>query len=364
MSDNCSSKYRVFVSYSHKDTKLATQVLEHLRRIGVQPMSDQVIPGGTRFSDSIKWQIACSHAFISILTRKSQRSTWVVSELGYAIGAGTAVIPLSLGKMPSGLAHELHAIEVRRNLSDLDDKLTLKDIQNLVKEACKEGRSTSQCVDQLLDRTKLLVDEAESLQRFPRAGMLRVRQRMAFSSFSIPDEPPCSSVWNVRDGSVPRSENERGFLRQERRVMEQHAVAAGCDLILDPYVRIGYEDGKETTELKHSNSMTRVRLEILRNFIRDFPGDDLRVAFNRGQIKGSLIMLGDWLAAEAVVPHYKSGYRQTVITRHAPTLLSRIENFEEELQDSLRADGIVPENSRQAALEKIDQIIDELGDCF
>ena len=244
MSSDTLTKYRVFVSYSHKDTKLAARIIEHLQRIGVQPMSDQIIRGGTRFSDSIKWQIACSHVFISILTRQSQRSTWVVSELGYAIGTGTAVIPLSFGKMPSGLAYELHAEKVRRNLSDLDEKLTLKSIENLVAEARKEHRFTSECVDQLLDRTKLLVNEAERLQRFPRAGLLRVRQRMAFSSFSIPDEPSGSSIWNARDGAKSRTENERKFLRRERQVMEQHAITAGCDLILDPYVKIEDQEGE------------------------------------------------------------------------------------------------------------------------
>ena len=363
MNSNAQTKYRVFVSYSHEDVDKAELILDHLRKIGAEPMSDQMIQGGTRFSDSIRWQIMCAHVFVSILTEESQRSTWVISELGYAMGVGTAVLPLSMGEMPAGLAHELHAVKVKGDLSDITEKLTLEGIKNLILDARDEGRATSECVDQLLDRTKLLVHEAERLQRFPRAGLLRVRQRMAFGSFSIPDEPSNSRIWDVRDGPKPRTEEERKVLRRERQVMEQHAHAAGCDLILDPYVRIGYEEGKETVQLKHSRSMTRVRLETLRDFIRDFPGDDLRIAFNQGHITGSLIMLGDWLAAEAVVPHYKSGYRQTVITRHAPTLLSRIENFEEELQDSLRIEGIAPEDSRQAALDEIDRLIKEIGDA-
>jgi hypothetical protein len=46
--------WRVFVSYSHDDTAKAEAVLKHLRSIDIEPMSDHVIPGGTRFSEEIE----------------------------------------------------------------------------------------------------------------------------------------------------------------------------------------------------------------------------------------------------------------------------------------------------------------------
>lgn len=355
-----SSEYRVFVSYSHEDEDKAAIVLKHLRDIGVTPMSDQVILGGTRFSDSIRWQITCAHVFLSILTEESQRSTWVVSELGYAMGVGTAVLPLSLGRMPEGLAHELHAIKVKQDLSDLPKKLTIETIENLVYEAREGNRVSSESEDKLLGRTKKLIHEARSLIHFPRAGFLRVRQRMAFSSFSIPNEPPNSPIWDLRDGPNPRTEEERNLLRKERQIMEKHAQKSGCDLILDPYVKITNDIGQETTRFKHSRSMTLVRLRILRDFLKNFSGSDLRIVFNKGNITGSTIILGDWLSAEAVVPHYKSGYRQTAFLFHAPTLISRIEDFEQELQDCLRIAGVSPENSRERALFEIEQLIEKI----
>jgi len=361
MSSTSQTPWRVFLSYSHDDIDIAEAVLEHLRAIGMEPMSDHVIPGGTRFSEEIRWQIACSHVFVSLLTKQSQRSTWVISELGYALGVGTAVLPLSLEELPEGLAHELHAVKIKPDLSDLSARLTRDGIDNLVFRARQDGRASFECADTLLDRTALLVREAQRLRHFPRAGCLRVRQRMAFSSFSIPDEPPGSERWNVRNGPGFRTEQECQLLRQERKVMEAHAHGGGCDLILDPYVRIQEtHNDKNAIRLKHSPEMTLVRLRILADYLRDFPGDDIRVAFNRGRISDSLVMLGDWLAAEAVVPHYKGGYRQTIMTRHAPTLLSRIEAFEEELNDCLKAAGIQPRDSRQAALAEIDRLIREI----
>jgi len=361
MSNLKQTPWRVFVSYSHDDLDKAEAVLDHLRSIGMEPMSDHVIPGGTRFSEEIRWQIACSHVFVSLLTTQSQRSTWVISELGYALGVGTAVLPLSLEELPEGLAHELHAVKIKPDLSDLSAHLTRDGIDNLVFRARQEARATFECADSLLDRTALLVREAQRLRHFPRAGCLRVRQRMAFSSFSIPDEPPGSERWTLRNGPRSRTEQECQLLRQERKVMELHARGGGCDLILDPYVPVQDQNhDKYAIRLKHSPEMTLVRLRILGEFIRSFPGDDLRIAFNRGHIANSLVMLGDWLAAEAVVPHYKGGYRQTIMTRHGPTLQSRIEVFEEELNDCLKVAGTDPNDSREAALEEIERLVQEI----
>ena len=102
------------------------------------------------------------------------------------------------------LAHELQAVKIAPDLSDLTEMLTLQSIHNLVLGAREKSWAASECVGRLLERTQILAHESERLERFPGAGFLRVRQRSAFSSFSIPNEPPNSALWDLYDGVNPR----------------------------------------------------------------------------------------------------------------------------------------------------------------
>ena len=57
-------------------------------------------------------------------------------------------------------------------------------------------------------------------------------------------------------------------------------------------------------------------------------GAPVRVAFNRHGLDENLIIVGDWFLVESFTPT-DEGYRHTTITSHAPTVLKRIEEFDE-----------------------------------
>jgi hypothetical protein len=354
----CRYPYRVFISYSHDDRPLAERLRMHLAAMDTRPEMDAAILAGTKFSEEIRRKISNAHIFVSLLTTNSKARPWVHQELGFALGLGLPVLPLALDELPEGMAHEIQALKIAPDLRDLAERLTAETLDEVVARSQHERTAMFECADKLYDRTRLLVEYAKSLLRPPH-GPCRIRQRSAFSSFSLPKKNPKHSDWDACDGLSRRDDAVRELLRQERDLMEQHAREAGCDLIIDPFVSA--EEGEpliNERRFKHQRAPTIKRSEILKQFIDRMPDDKLRIVVQRGKIDGSMIIIGDWVAAEAVVPHYKGGYKQTIFTRHGPTVLAKIEEFDrdfDELLDDLKLQEI---SSRQAALRTLDQLME------
>jgi len=350
--------YRVFISYSRDQKELAQRVRAHLERIGAKPMSDADIRKGAKFSDEIRHQISCAHVFVPILTSKSESRPWVHQEIGYAMGLKVPILPLALDRLPKGMAEQIQAVRVAPDLGDLAEQLTEKTLNDSVSQAKEAATAMYECANLLYDRTRLIVDYAQSVLKQTDGKGGRVRQRMAFSSFSIPNCSTKLPLWDQREGSEHRGEEVREKLLGERRIMEQHARLQGVSLILDPYVLTdrGRAGGKRT-QLKYDREVTAARLGILKEFLEDMPDDKVTVAFQRGMIEAGLLMVGDWFVAEAVVPHYKTGYRQTIFTRHAPTVLARVEEFDREMEEILSNNPSPGVSSRVAAIDTIKNII-------
>lgn len=352
--------YRVFISYSRDERELAQRVRAHLEEIGAKPMSDADILKGASFTGEIRFKISCAHVFIPILTSNSKSRPWVHQEIGYAMGLGVPILPLALDELPQGMAEQIQAVRVNPDLGDLPERLKRNTLENVVSRARKAASAMHECASLLYDRTRMIVDYAQSVLEQTDGAGGRVRQRMAFSSFSIPNRMTKHLLWDQRDGSERRGQEVREGLLLERRMMEEHAHRQGVSLILDPYVSAEtrrMSDGG--VQLKYDRKATVARLRILVNFLESMPDDKVIVVFQRGMIEGSIIMVGDWFAAEAVVPHYKTGYKQTTFTRHAPTILSRLDEFDRDLQQTLRDSNLTPMESRRAAIETIQQIIED-----
>ncbi len=358
LTDKCRHPYRMFISYSHDDRALADKLEAHLRKCGVIPVRDTSITAGARFSDEIKRKISFSHVFVALLTRCSKLRPWVHQELAYALGLGLPVLPLALDELPEGMAHEIQALRVAPDLCDLPERLTAKSLDDLVATAQDARRAMFECADKPYDRTRLLVEYARNLQR--QAGPCRIRQRVAFSSFSLPSRGAKHEDWDVIEGSNRRDEALRELLRRERAVMEEHAREAGCDLIIDPFVMVRDDPARGKVRLKHAYGATIRRLEILEEFVVSMPAGKLNIAIQEGKIDGSTIVVGDWVLAEAVVPHYKSDYRQTIFTRHAPTVLAKIEEFDRDFADAACDFSPGEATSNQAAIDTLKRRIEEL----
>lgn len=341
--------FRAFVSYSHNDSQLAERVRTRLHDIGVQAMSDVDIHGGTRFGEEIRRQISFAHVFIPILTSHSKSRPWVHQEIGYAIGLGVPLLPLALDELPAGMAEEIQAVRVKPDLSDLPQRLTRPAIENAVTQSQDHAVVNYESADRLLHRTQKLAQYAKSLLK--QAGPLRIRQRAAYSSFSIPSRNIRDPIWQQREGHEHRPDEIRELMRQERDWLERHAREAGCDLILDPYVQSEQAGGQLPPP-------TLARIRTLYEFLDTMPDDKVRVVLHRGRVIDSLTSIGDWLLAGAVVPHYqKQGYQMTGFTRHAPTILSRIQDFDRDIEEGLADARVAPHDSRRAALEQLRELM-------
>ena len=90
------------------------------------------------------------------------------------------------------------------------------------------------------------------------------------------------------------------------------------------------------------------------------PKEKITVAVVGGPFLGNLTLVGDWFGATALPPQPKSEYRQTVFSHHAPTVLRWLRDFDQELEDALRKVGVGHLESRDYAVEKIDNRIREL----
>ena len=356
--DKCRHPYRVFISYSRADKELADKLEAHLRDCGVVPVRDTSINAGARFSDEIKRQISFSHVFVCLLTSRSKLSPWVHQEMAYAMGLGLPVLPLALDELPEGMAQELLAIQVGPDVADISGQLTPRALQDLVSSAQGRRKAMYECEEHLIGRTQLLVDYASDILH--REGPCVVRQRAPFSSFSVPDHRPKHPVWDEVEGTARRPEETRRLLRSERSLLTSHARSAGCHLLIDPYVHIPQGAGEGGDGQPSVFAPTVKRLELLNEFLKSMPDDKVKVGIQQGGIDVNTVILGDWMWAEAVVPPSRIGYRQTVFTRHAPTILSKTEDFDTDLAEALDDAKVAPAQSRLAAVKTIDEIIEKL----
>lgn len=347
--------YRVFISYSHDDAELAQQLRDHLENLGALPMFDLTVDVGYPFTEEIRRQISYAHVFIVLLTANSKDRPWVHQEIGYAMGLRVPILPLALDELPQGMAEGIQALKVRPGLEDLSSLLTASRLEKVVFNAQRAASAMFECADMLHERTRILVDNATAVYEL--YGPAKIRQLMAFSSFSIPDRHIKHDDWDKREGSHLHSPEVRELLLKERQIMEKHARQAGCDLILDPYVTVGAAGKGREAEDSPPSSPAKKRLQILVDFLESMPDDKVRAVFQRGKIDSGIHIVGDWFTAEAVVPHYKTGYKQTIFTRHAPTVQARVNAFDAEFEDLQRDIRLNGTSSRQAAIHALQGII-------
>lgn len=87
----------------------------------------------------------------------------------------------------------------------------------------------------------------------------------------------------------------------------------------------------------------------------------VRVAIKKGRPKAeSLTIVGDWFTAESISASLGKGYQQTIFTRHAPTVQSRIELTDRELGEFLKVRGTKPYSSRRAVISELEKLVKEI----
>jgi TIR domain-containing protein len=346
-------QFRVFISYSHEDLKLAMQVNEALRGLNLKPVWDRDIGPGTPFSDAIKGLIANAHLFMPLISENSQHRPWVHQETGYAMAINIPVLPVAFGNLPGEMISQLQAISVKLNSADefdetdLIEQLKCINIEQLVIPAPARSGAIVEVADYPEERTEMMSRCANRVKEF--GSYVHLRQRGALSSFSIPNRALNDPVWDLRGDS---SHFYRKHLRNERMALEQHARQCGCSLILDP-------DAALARMNKDHPKRISARLSTLLEFLDSMPDEKVQVVITRAQ-EGNLTILGDWFVAESQAPRPGEGYRQTVFSWHAPTVLKELRRFDQEFDEYNRQNGLEPNASRKAAITKIKEVIASL----
>ena len=341
-------KYRVFISYSREDSELVDKLVTILVDNGLHPMHDKGFGPGAGFPDQIKNYIAHSHVFMPVITKESSRRGWVHQEIGYAMALRIPVLPISYGEDPGQMIRDLHSVKLEsldKGLDKCKERLSLKVFESIIRRAQADSHPLYECAELQEDRTKLIVEYAQKVIDLDNYGL--VRQKGALSSFHIPDKPITHPVWKERYGAVAISEYRYRLQREERIVMEEHARVKGCSIIIDPYLTYG----------TYGASAKKSRINELIFFLESMPKDKVKVALQKHMPEAhNIIIVGNWFAAEAVSAAIGKGYQQTIFTRHAPTIQSKVELFDRELEEILKIQGITPQNSSDHAVKILKEI--------
>jgi hypothetical protein len=345
-------KYRVFISYSHEDTELVEQITSILEENGLQPMLDKSFASGQGFTDQIKNYITHAHVFMPVLTKESITRSWIHQEIGYGTALNIPVMPVCYGEMPGQMISGLQAVawEMGDDWREKNrSKLSNEKFDALIRHPSRKPRPLYEVAEYQEDRTNLMVDYARRVLSLSSYG--HVRQKGALSSFNIPEKPINHPDWRKRYGKAKFSEYRFRLQRDERVLLEEHARKCGCSLIIDP--TLPYR--------KFGPGARKARLNELLGFLKSMPDQLVRVAINKRMPRNShVLIVGNWFLAESITAALGKGYMQTIFTRYAPAIQAKLELFDRELNDLLKAQPGGPSNSRRHAIDVITQILKEI----
>lgn len=342
--------YRVFISYSHEDRDVVEKIDEVLKANGLKPWWDKDFQIGDGFPEQIRMFIAHAHVFLPVMTASSAARGWVHQEIGYAMAHNVPVLPVVVGDaLPGQMMQQLLAVRVERDLAGLEQGLSRTTIADLVNRYKDPAFALFQCARAPEERAKMLGEYARTIEGLKEYGP--VRQKGALSSFHLPDKRASHPIWQKRYGPVTRSEYLSELLRKERLALEAHAREKGCRLVIDPYLNYS----------QYGAAARKIRLETLVEFLKSDRVAHVEVAVWRGMPVGDHVtIVGDWFYAGAVAASQGKGYRQTIFTRHAPSMRGYIKEFDTDFKELLDEAGWTPESSREEAIELLKSLIAEI----
>jgi hypothetical protein len=342
-------KYRFFISYSHQDHDLVLKIAEILGDNGFIPMWDRDFRYGEGFHEQIKNFIAHAHVFLPVITPTSDERKWVHQEIGYAMALNIPMLPVAMGRLPGEMLQQIHAVQLGDDIDELKKHLSRERISNFVQRYSHSANALYQCADYPAKRAEMIAIYCREVKALGVYDLFR--QKGALSSLHIPEKTITHAVWKARYGGRDRGPDHCNLQREERLAVDEHVRSFGCKLIINPYI-----DYKE-----YGESARIVRLECLLEFLESMPDSKCQITINPDMDHDqSLTILGDWFLAESVSARIGEGFRQTIFTRHAPSMLSKIKIFDQEFKELLDALGWTAETSRIRAITTIQEIIADL----
>jgi hypothetical protein len=343
-------KIRVFISYSHQDFNLVERLVKILEREGIMVLWTQKLSGGTGYSEKLKIFIEHAHVFIPVITESSSARGWVHQEIGYAIALHIPVYPVTIGKLvPIGMLEFIHAIQLSDDEQIIKEQVGYNTLNALLKEEVLPA--LYQRAAKVEDRAALMKNYADKVSSLDKFGV--VRQKGGLSSFHIPNKHIGHQVWIDRYAPGNQGSNHKELQLGERKALQQHADKEGCKLIINPKYAI---EGRSILSAK-----TRIKTMI--DFLNAMPDNKVVVAHQtKKTCVESLTMVGDWFLSESVSFKNGDGFTNTFFTRNASEIATRIQTFDEELDELLEQKRWEPENSREKAVKELTQIIGLLED--
>lgn len=339
---------RVFISYSHEDKELVRILAKVIDGNGMESVYDDKkgLQVGTGFKDEIIHFISHAHIFLPLLTKTSARRPWVQQEIGYAVALRVPTVPVAINCEPGEFLHGIQAIQLKTlDEAELEKRLTPEALQICLQKRPLRG-ALYECASTTDQRAVLLSEYSRAVTLTGNSGL--VRQLGGLSSFHIPAETIDHPLWQLRYGNQHQSEHHRQVLWEERMALTDHAKAKGCRLIVDPDLTYEFYGGKAR----------RTRLGCLLHFLREMKDVPCEVAMAGHGMNESITIVGDWFAARSISGKIGDGYRQTIFTRHAPTIAGMIDEFDRRFSQTLH--GLPAAKSRKYAIGEIERRIVEL----
>jgi len=333
--------FRVFISYSHEDVELARVIAQVLEENGMVALYDKTgLQVGTGFPQEIINFITHTHVFLPLLTKTSLKRRWVQQEIGYAVASHVPTAPVAINCEPGEFLYGIEAIRLKTlDAAELEKRLTRKALETCVQKY-PLGGALYECAATTDERAVLLAQYARAVTLMGGSGI--VRQLGGLSSFHIPAETIDHPVWQLRYGKQHQQEYHRKVLREERLALTGHAKEKGCRIVIDLDLEYQFYGGDARC----------TRLECLLKFLRSMPDRLCQVAIANHSMRESITIVGDWFAAQSIYGKMGEGYRQTIFTRHAPTIAKMIEEFDRRFDQHLG--GVPGSRSRKNAIAEIE----------
>jgi hypothetical protein len=345
---------RVFISYAHEDYDTALKIRNHLAGLGAHVLWDRSFALGSGFHEQIKTQIAYAHVFIPIVTPSSSPRGWVHQEIGYAMAMNVPVLPVALKELPGAMIGLLHAVMLRddEDVNRLGDYLNADALSLLVDQHDDPTHALYVCAEESEDRATMFYRYASEVRRLIGGRQAKVLQSSALSSFHIPAETLRHQVWTDRYNlDDQKGLHHRRVQRRERLALQWHACRSGARLIICPEAMTNPKTG-----LRELAALTR--FQTLVEFL-ERASDAIELRHGPLNPHGeNVTIVGDWFMATSLMGTRTAGYRQTIFTRHAPTIREQIKLFDREFEDTEEFPGTG--SSRQNAIAYLRDEIERL----
>ena len=155
--------FRLFLTHIHQQKQTAHNLKSGLDKFGVEAfVAHEDIDPGKKWPSVIESALQTCDALIGLLHEGFRDSAWCDQEVGFALGRGIPVVPVSFDLNPYGLCGSVQAVTDQASQSSA--RLAEKLVSVLLKDERTSAKLAQVIVDRLVDARSY--DEANALSVF------------------------------------------------------------------------------------------------------------------------------------------------------------------------------------------------------